>query len=308
VICLEKLVAGENPAPGSQDEGAPGCEASPGESLRLEHRALIEPLLRDLDLPLSEYCFANLFLFRQTHRYSLSLDPLPHILGVTYDGVRHCMPLVSLNRANAECLLRYATCLYPLPEELAQRAQQEWSLEARWNEDDSDYVFEAGRLAALEGNALRSKRSQAAAFVGATHPTVLSLLPRNIGAAVEVLDRWAAQVRRPAAATDYAACREALACFAALGLHGLQIVDSEGVARGFLIAQYLGQGGAAIHFAKGDRNYPGVYPYMFSQYAARTSASWLNFEQDLGKPGLRQAKRALDPQRLSRKYRLWRSA
>ena len=119
---------------------------------------------------------------------------------------------------------------------------------------------------------------------------------------------WAAQVGRSAAETDYAACREALACFAALGLHGLLVLDDAGVARGFLIAQSLGGSGAAIHFAKGDRNHPGVYPYMFSQYAARTSASWLNFEQDLGKPGLRQAKRALDPQRLSRKYRLSRSA
>lgn len=308
MVCLEKLKP-ENPAPGSQDGCAPGpCEASAGEPLSLGHRTLIEPLLRDLDLPLSEYCFANLFLFRHTHCYSVILHPLPHILGVTYDGVSHCMPLVSLNRANAECLLKSASCLYPLSEEVAQQAREDWGLEARWNDDDSDYVFDAGRLAVLEGNALRSKRAQAAAFAESTRPTVISLQPENLGAALEVLEMWATQVRRPAAETDYVACREALACFAALGLHGLLILDGAGVARGFLIAQYLGRGGAAIHFAKGDRNHPGVYPYMFSQYAACTSAAWLNFEQDLGKPGLRQAKRALDPQRLSRKYRLLGSA
>jgi hypothetical protein len=204
-------------------------------------------------------------------------------------------------------LLKDSDCLYPLPEEAAQRARKDWGLETRWNDDDSDYIFEPQRLAILEGNALRSKRAQAAAFAGSTHPTVISLQPQNLSAALKLLEMWAAQVRRPAAETDYAACREALTCFAELGLHGLLVIDDAGVARGFLIAQFLGSGGAAIHFAKGDRNHPGVYPYMFSQYAASTSASWLNFEQDLGKPGLRQAKRALDPQRLLRKYRLSRS-
>jgi hypothetical protein len=301
VIGLEKPEAGEDPAAGSRE----GC--APGEPLGLEHRTLIEPLLRVLDYPLSEYCFANLFLFRHAHRYSLVRHPLPHILGVTYDGIWHCLPLVSLERAEAECLLDYASCLYPLPEDVAMRAREDWGLKARWNDDDSDYVFDVGRLARLEGNTLRSKRSQAAAFAEASNPTVISLETQHLGAASDVLERWAAQVRRPAAETDYAACREALASFAALGLHGLMVRDGAGVGRGFLIAQYLGRGGAAIHFAKGDRDYPGVYPFLFSEYARRTSASWLNFEQDLGKPGLRQAKRALDPERLARKYRLSRS-
>jgi hypothetical protein len=45
---------------------------------------------------------------------------------------------------------------------------------------------------------------------------------------------------------------------------------------------------------------------MFSRFAAAAGSTWLNFEQDLGKAGLRQAKRALDPVRLLRKCRLSR--
>jgi hypothetical protein len=73
-----------------------------------------------------------------------------------------------------------------------------------------------------------------------------------------------------------------------------------------VVASRQGADTAVVHFAKADRTLEGVYPYLFSRFAAGAGATWLNFEQDLGKPGLRQAKRALDPVRTLRKCRLSR--
>lgn len=278
-------------------------EVASGEELSLLHRSVVEPLLRDLGSPLSEYSFANLFLFRRVHGYRLIRHPLPHVLGTTYDGVTHAMPLVELEAGAVRVLLGRARCIYPLTEDMARRALGH-GMSLEWNDDDSDYTFDAARLAELEGKVLRPKRAQAQAFAATVNPSVAPLGPGNLSSAVEVLELWAGQVNRSSDETDYAACREALENFDALGLNGLVINDARGAACGFLLAQRIGKGGVAVHFAKGNREYAGIYPFMFSQFAARAGASWLNFEQDLGKAGLRRAKRALDPSGQMRKFRL----
>jgi hypothetical protein len=264
---------------------------------------LIEPLLRASDLPLSEYSFANLYLFRAVHRYSLVLHPVPHLLGVTYDGASHAMPLFRFRRTDIDVLLRFAACIFPVTEQAAGEAAA-YGLRVHWNDDDSDYIYDSRKLALLEGRTLRSKRKQADSFAAKMRPVSAPLTSANLRDAEQVLELWSRQVDRPKAETDYAACREALHDFEALGLTGVLISDKGGAPCAFLVAQSLGQFSMAVHFAKGDRSHAGVYPYMFSEFAAQSGATWLNFEQDLGKPGLRRAKRALDPARLLRKYRL----
>src|SRR5882757_705769 len=120
--------------------------------LSLGHRAVIEANLRRLDMPLSEYCFANLYLFRAVHGYSYVADEVPHILGSTYDGERHAMPLGPLGESEARRLLERSDCIYPVTESMALEAQS-YGLQARWNDDDSDYIYDAGRLAQLQGRA-----------------------------------------------------------------------------------------------------------------------------------------------------------
>jgi hypothetical protein len=287
------------------EDGAPARPARDrsAEPLSLAHRPLIEPLLRALDLPLSEYSFANLYLFRAVHRYAVVLHPVPHLLGITYDGVSHAMPLLRFGPADVDTLLQCAACVYPVTEQAAEEAAA-YGLRSHWNDDDSDYIYDSRKLAALEGRTLRSKRTQAAVFAARMRPVSTPLSAANVSDAQQVLELWSSQVDRPKTATDYDACREALLNFEALGLTGIMVNDGGGTPCGFLMAQGLGQFGMAVHFAKGDRSHAGVYPYMFSRFAAESGAAWLNFEQDLGKPGLRRAKRALDPARLIRKYRL----
>jgi hypothetical protein len=283
---------------------APRPCAGQGEPLALAHGSLIEPLLAALDVPLSEYSFANLYLFRAVHDYRVRLDPIPHVLGVTYDGVRHAMPLVGCGRREIEMLLEHAACLYPLTQEMALEAAACAGVVAHWNEDDSDYTYDARRLASLAGTKLKDKRREAAAFEARARPYVEPLGSVNRHHAYEILERWTSQVARSKAQTDYDACREALDHQEALGMCGMLVLDDMGRPCAFLLARRIGKNGMAVHFAKGNRDYDGVYPYLFSRFAATAGASWLNFEQDLGKPGLRQAKRALDPVRQLRKLRL----
>jgi hypothetical protein len=61
---------------------------------------------------------------------------------------------------------------------------------------------------------------------------------------------------------------------------------------------------AAVHFEKANPAMPGLAQLINREFAARefTDCRWLNREQDLGDPGLRQAKERYNPARLVEKY------
>jgi uncharacterized protein len=275
--------------------------ANTSEPLSLAHRECIEPLLERLGPCLSEHVFANLYLFRAVHDYRLRRAPIPHILGLTYDKARHAMPLAPCDASIANRLLESADCLYPLAGVAGQ--DDESRFRVSWNEDDSDYLYEAQRLAALGGPRLRDKRRQASSFASVAKPSIRTLDRESRHHAYAVLDLWSRQVAPLHRETDYEACREALDCLEALGMGGM-LVTAAGKACAFLLFSRLSQDTVVVHFAKGDRELDGLYPYLFSQFAAQAGVPWLNLEQDLGKVGLRQAKRALDPTRRLRKFRL----
>ncbi|RVT94481.1 DUF2156 domain-containing protein [Sphingomonas crocodyli] len=288
-----------------RSDGASGTlmdgEAVPGGGLgmplSLDMRERIEALIAPLRSPLSEYGFANLWLFRDRHDYRFVDGDLPHITGRTYDGERHAMPLVSIDAEGAARLLDGVDCLYPLSDDALAQA----GFDVRWNDDDADYVYRAEALAKLDG--AKAKRAQARAFEAEQAPVAEPLSDANLVSARTVLDGWLADVGRDPDMTDLDACREALARREALGLDGLLVTTGAGEPAAFLLAGTNADGSRVVHFAKGRRVHAGAYPWMFARFAATCGAAIVNFEQDLGKPGFAQAKRALAPMGQLRKYR-----
>ena len=264
-----------------------------GEPLALHHKSRIEALLAESGLPFSECSFANLYLFRSLHAYRFVDGDAPHLLGVTYDGVRHAIPLTRSIAPFRGVNWPDADCLFPVANGGA------------WNDDDSDYLYDASALATLEGPALKARRQQARAY---SNRWVGELKLNPLGFAEKtgfLLDLWLEQTGKPAADTDYAMCGEAIRLATQLGLE-CALLTSAGEPHGFLMASLLPDGSKAVHFAKARRDLPGAYPFLFSSYAAAAGVETLNFEQDLGKPGFRQAKRALGPRCQLRKYRVFR--
>ena len=264
---------------------------------------VLRPLVARTGMPLSEYSVANLVLFCATHRYVLAKEPAPHILGVTYDGKRHAMPLGSIGSELAERLLDGVDHLGPFADDGPAMARS-WRLACDWLDADSDYIFEATRLAGLVG--AKAKRSQARAFERDYSPQAVELQGNLVEAAAEVLEGWLADVGREPDATDYEPCREALRLMEVLQLEGV-VVFAEGRPVAFLISGPAADGSRIVHFAKGRREFAGAYPWMFSHYAAHLGSGRLNFEQDLGNGRFARAKQALAPITRLRKWRLFRS-
>jgi uncharacterized protein len=270
-------------------------------ALDSSHLPLIARLLAAHPRTPSEYQLANLYLFRAAHRYAVHLAPLPCVTGTTYDGVRHALPLGPLDAATLPAIARIAACIYPLAEAEARQLAAASGLALSYNQDDSDYLYDAARLSVLVG--AKTKAQQARAFETAAAPRLVPLEAIGSEGAFGILDLWLRQSGRAPEATDAAACREALARAPELGLHGMAVI-AEGTPGGFLLAGPPREGVRVVHFAKGRRDHPGLYAWMFAHFAAVCGAEMLNFEQDLGSPGLAQAKRALAPASVLHKYRL----
>lgn len=268
-----------------------------GEPLDLAHRSRIEALLTALDTGFSEYSFANLYLFRRPHGYRFLDGDAPCVHGMTYDGRRHVMPLTPVE-PDMIGQLHPGEMLYPVDTgDLAALPAHRATFDAA----DSDYIYATPDLARLEG--ARDKGRQAAIFDREQQPVLVIDPPDAEPLAFAVLDRWIEESGRARADTDYDECAEAIALGDQLGLE-CALVVARGAALGFLLASRLPDGSKAVHFAKGSRVLTGCYPWLFSRYAAASGVARLNFEQDLGKPGFRQAKRALGPVGQLHKYRI----
>lgn len=279
-------------------------ETANGRPLRLEDAARVAAPLGDIAAGLSESVFANLFLFREVHGYRLHEGPLAHISGRTYDGAQVVLPLFEVQGADISALRRLLGAdrwLYPFAERPAQALGDRYV--SVWNDDDSDYVYDAERMRSFVG--LKARRQQLRRFEGASSVSIRPLDDTAAAACAQtILDRWQADTAKPWAATDYAACAQALAQRNALGLFGL-IVEVAGDPAGFVLASRISSDMAAVHFAKGLRRYDGVFPFMFRALAREhPDLARLNFEQDLGNPRFRQSKRSYRPLYMARKLRL----
>ncbi len=263
----------------------------------------------------AEYCFSNLYLFRAAHDYRLIRDAaLPCIVGRTYDGEAHVLPLFDVAAADPSQLAMLVARqgpLYPLSGQTVAGLDTARFV-ARAVRDDADYVYRTDELCALNGSRLRKKRAQIRQLLD-THRMRCCPLGGVGGAsaaastarddALRVLDGWMAEKGKAAGEADHVACAAALRA-PWLAAHEGWLWYADDRPAGFLLAQRLNAEVMVVRFAKGLAAYAGVFPLMFHALAQRTDAPWINFEQDLGVANFRRAKLAYAPAMLLAKYRV----
>lgn len=276
-----------------------------------EIEALLAPIRARLGKDcLSEYSFANLYLFRAAHDYRYCPGAFPCVAGVTYDGSRHLLPLFELESAPEEILaglLAGRDHFFPVAAPtLARldRARFSWTAVR----DDSDYLYRSEAFRAYRGRRLRKKRNLMGQLLARHRPSAAPLTAETLPDARRILEGWMRDKEKAPGDADEQACVDALAALGTLALEGV-VYYADGDAAGFLIAQELSPGVHTISFAKGLDRYRGVYPFMFHDFceAARPRGGrveWVNFEQDLGLPNFRKTKLSYDPHALLEKHRV----
>jgi hypothetical protein len=241
---------------------------------------VLAPLLRAITVPLSEYCFANLYLFRESHGYTF-------IKGRTYDGFTYLMPtkpVGQIDQSRLQELLRDADFLFPVPEEWLGSFDP-GRYEVSFHEGDTDYLYTVEKMSTLAGRKLHKKRNLLKQFLESYRHEAMPLIAGRLDDARLVLD--------------------ALDRYEELVLCG-GITYADGEPAGFVLGEEVNDETFVLHFAKALTKFKGVYQFMFNNFARILPPKYkfLNLEQDLDKENLRVFKSSYVPDALVKKARV----
>ncbi len=269
----------------------------------LDLRPNLHERLRRLTEGVSEFTFANLYLFREAHTYRLTLlaDTLPAILGRDGDAPFFMLPFGLPGPELLARLFNDHVCMKCVTD--TQKTALE-SLGYRVMEDRNnfDYLYRRCDLAELHGRKFSKKRNMVNAFINNYEYTGKPLLEEHIPEARDILEAWRAEHGSPG---DYHAAREALEKSWELQLcGGIYYVENRPVA--YSLGEELADSTCfVIHFEKALQGYKGLYQFINQAFAAILPDIYdtINREQDLGDEGLRQAKESYQPAGFVKKYR-----
>lgn len=281
--------------------------------ISLDMRAELHPWFLKLEAGLSEFTFSNIWLFRHNYGYQVSrFGEGLYLLtgsknGKSFFSAPWGLPSREIFTAMFQGRDFFKNLNARQAEELAPQLA-EWGYEVREDRDNWDYLYASHEMATLEGKRFHKKRNHVHQF-HAAYPTGfegrdMDLSDRDTEAALDLLERWQAHREDR---SDYLPSKDAILHRDELELQG-RIWTLDGKTIGFAQGEPT-QGGKTftIHFEKADGEYKGVYQTIFLDWAHQLKETWplINREQDLGEPGLRQAKETYRPVDYVKKFQVW---
>lgn len=286
--------------------------------LQLAQKAQYEDILFACAPRSCEYSFANLYLWgRQeaaffpegiaffSHFYGKSVYPYP--IGT---GNRRAVLEAVLEDARS----RGIPCRITSMTQAETQELESWfpgRFLFRPDRDGFDYVYAIDDLADLKGRKFQKKRNHVHKFQ-ASHPDCLSvpLEKENLPQAQEMVAQWFRQRLAEDPHGDYLleqiALSRAFRHFEALGMEGLMLVEN-GQVLAVTLASRLSENTMDVHFEKAREDVDGAYAAVNCEFARylrlkHPELAFLNREDDLGLPGLRQAKLSYQPHHMEEKY------
>ncbi|MBI3983975.1 DUF2156 domain-containing protein [Candidatus Microgenomates bacterium] len=212
--------------------------------------------------------------------------------------------------ASAMTLLESGAKLRLIPEIVVKRLRQDTRFSIRQDRGAFDYTYLVSELASFAGPKNKRHRNQARKFQKsyadriktATTKTLSTPLRNQLNAVV--VDWFAKSPNRNRSQNEETAINRLLHKFNKLGLL-LTIVYVDNTVVAFSINQLLPHGYAICHFEKARLIHPHIYTHLINQTAQvlqKKQIKYLNWEQDLGIPGLRLSKMRYHPRRYLKKY------
>ena len=278
------------------------------ETIDFQHRNLLMDKFKLLNLPISDYTFPNIYLFRNISQYEfLTTDCGLFISGQCRNGQNYIMPLNDLRNCDLttfENLLVKQNSIFPIPEEwLSFFPADKFSI--TYEDGDSDYIYLTGKMADFKGGQYTRHRNHLNQFFSSYDPRSEVISRNNAAQAMAILQAWQNDSRLTISKTDYEQCRGAIELIEELALWGtLYYIENEPA--GFIIGEALNTETFVLHFAKASKKYHGIYEFMFNDTAKRLLPQYkfLNLEEDMGNKNLRRTKGSYGPEMLLKKYRV----
>jgi uncharacterized protein len=286
--------------------------------IEIDDRQDIISILRTNRPGTSEMTFTNLFIWRKHYGFSWSMckDCLC-IIGKENSGPDFAMPPVGPS-GRVDTGIKVLDWLKDAKgisspsieradEAFAAEAARSSRLDAAEKREHFDYVYLTRDLIDLPGNRNRNKRNHINQFLRTYGSyTYEDLSEGYIEAALNLQEKWC-QLRRCEEDLnllgEWDAIREILDNYRALEVAGAVIIV-DGQVKAFTLGESLSDDMALIHIEKADPSLLGLYQLINQQFCARrwNDVTFMNREQDLGIPGLREAKLSYNPDHFIKKY------
>ena len=175
------------------------------------------------------------------------------------------------------------------------------------DDGNDEYIYKTGTLAELRGSKLSKKRNLISQFERLYSPyEIREIGPADHDTVRALNDQW----RREhdgmrSIENEQKALSNALNCYDKLGLHGL-ILTAGGNIEAFAIFSPINSDSWTVHFEKARSDCKGAAQVINQQTAKYLTGKceYINREQDLGIPGLRQAKQSYMPDRMLKDHLL----
>lgn len=284
--------------------------------LTLAHRPLLEPLLLRHPQPLAGFSFASLACWSGAYRYAFHADADGRFLLLTAvlpeSHQRHLLQPVGCVDSDALERLTDAARALPYPLRilgcgeafLGAHSQFAAAFTAVPSRDMANYVYAADDLAGLRGKRFSKKRNLIAqakkSYAWQTAPLDESQMAECARLVRQIADEDHAEGRDESWRMEMDALEFALAHFGELPQQGTAIrIDGELAA--FALWEPSGGGMAIVHFERALRRFKGLYQVVNQETARairQAGFTLINREEDVGNPGLRQAKESYFPLRL----------
>ncbi|HPR63105.1 MAG TPA: DUF2156 domain-containing protein [Thermoanaerobaculia bacterium] len=274
--------------------------------ITFEDREFLHPVLRSLPEGISEFSFANIYLFREKYGYqwSMSEDGVLLFTGIDSSGPFCMLPLALPSEKKIHELLSRYRMIKCVNESQAEDLK-ELGFSIIDDRDNYDYLYSRNDLAELPGRKFHKKKNLIRGFVHRYTYEARPLLEDYTADAMEILRDWRSQRDEPG---DFKAAQEALERMEILQLCGL-IYYVDGSPAAYLLGEEMARGTMfAVHFEKAIAEYKGLYQFVNQSFASILPDKYelINREQDLGIEGLRKTKLSYNPSGFVRKYRAYR--
>jgi uncharacterized protein len=285
--------------------------------LKLEDQALFAEYTEREQPEVSELSFENLFVWRYSYNLQVSiLDGALCILARPDPNPPFVFPPLGASDAPATVRRLFEDMRQRDMAPQMQRCSERFVKRLSEGSDDynvevdrnhSDYVYLASDLADLSGRKYHKKRNQIARFQKKYEfeyrritPDIMSLCTELQGAWCDIHD--CLNPENVSLGLENQAAFEALNSFDSLNMIGGAILV-EGKVEAFALGGPLNKDTFVIHFEKGNTELPGIYQVVNQALCGDIEGyTFINREQDLGDPGLRQAKESYYPHHMVDKY------
>jgi len=283
-------------------------------ALALDDKPLLDAAFAADPPEISELTFTNLWVWRRKRTVAVARDDDGALAIVCEEhGERFFFPPVgapdpvaAVERLQAHARAAgFAFSIRRVPAALAHSLTAA-GFPAAPDRDSFDYVYVVRDLAMLEGRHFDGKRNQIRQLTQAHDCAFAPLDDAAVADCLALEEQWC-DLRACHLDEGLAAEQEAIgACLRLrreLGVFG-GVVRVDGRLKAFAIAERLGPDTAVVHFEKADPGVTGIYQLINHWLCRETLGEYVfvNREQDLGLPGLRQAKTGWRPHHLVEKW------